>query len=64
MKWLLFTSTLFLTGADHPAEPRASPARWQQPSERTPVPQNGICPRSYETWIWDRRRAPICVRRA
>lgn len=64
MKWLLFTSTLLLTGADHPAEPRATPVRWQQPDDRLPVPIGGVCPRSYETWVWNWRRGPICVRRA
>lgn len=65
MKWLLLAASLLLSGADRPAEPRATSARGdlQSPDNVIPLPVRGACPRSFQPWRWDGRRL-ICVRRA
>lgn len=60
----IFSFSLFLSGVDHLADPPPTPARWQHPVDRLPVPRNGVCPGSFETWVWDTKRDAICVRRA
>jgi hypothetical protein len=64
MKWFLLLGALLLPGANHPVE-CSTQARWPQSWEGLPTPDDlGHCPRSFESWRWDKKRDTICVRRA
>lgn len=65
MKYLLVTCSMLLPTADTDRDPRPAPTRWPGKSDDcVPLPRLGVCPGSFEAWVYDERHGKICVRRA
>lgn len=64
MKWLLIALAVLLPNEES-NDPRPAPARWSGGfADHIPFPEFGVCPGGFEAWVYDRKRAAICVRRA